>query len=249
MTAKRLLAVLLSLGLALPAIADVHVITRTNTSGQTVTSAVTPGVTTVTGCTNEVLYGDASDLVGCEGALAYDAGTNTLTSSGTAALATVTATSVTATAAVQGATVVGTTSVSTPSAIVTGANGGKWTAGIASEALTLDTGNPSTDTTANLLPANSIIDAVTYRITTTITTSVSFTIGDASTVDRFCTTQSVMTAGTTGLCFRQHHALFSGDTASTQDAAAKIRVILNANPGAGVIRLQVHYRTFTPPTS
>jgi len=74
MTAKRLLAVLLSLGLALPAIADVHVITRTNTSGQTVTSAVTPGVTTVTGCTNEVLYGDASDLVGCEGALAYDAG-------------------------------------------------------------------------------------------------------------------------------------------------------------------------------
>lgn len=112
---------------------------------------------------------------------------------------------------------------------------------------TLATGAASTDTGLNCLPANAIIDAVVYRITTTITTSANFTIGDATIAGRFCGTQSTLTAGTTGVCFVQ--ADQTGTSGPRQTAAAKVRVTLNANPGAGAIRLIVFYHTWTPPTS
>lgn len=40
-----------------------------------------------------------------------------------------------------------------------------------SELVTLSTGGATSDTTANLLPANSIIEAVVARVTTTISTA------------------------------------------------------------------------------
>lgn len=112
---------------------------------------------------------------------------------------------------------------------------------------TLNTGAATTDTTNNCLPANSIIDAVVYRVTTAITTSASFTIGDATTAARFCGTQSTLTLGATGRCFVQ--ADQTGAAGPIQAAAAKVRMTLNANPGAGAIRLIVYYHTWTPPTS
>jgi hypothetical protein len=114
-------------------------------------------------------------------------------------------------------------------------------------ATTLSTIATTTDTGLNCLPANAIIDSVVYRITTTITTAASFTIGDATTAARFCGTQSTLTAGTTGICFVQ--ADQTGAPGPRQTAAAKVRVTTNVNPGAGVIRLIVYYHTWTAPTS
>ncbi len=109
---------------------------------------------------------------------------------------------------------------------------------------TLATGATTTNTALNCLPANAIIDAVVYRITTTISTAANFTIGDAGTANRFCTTQSKLTAGTTGICIAQ-----SGSSAAIQNAAAAVRVTTNTNPGAGAIRLIVYYHTWTAPAS
>lgn len=112
---------------------------------------------------------------------------------------------------------------------------------------TLATGATTTDTGVTCLPANSVIDAVVYRITTTITTAASFTIGDATTAARFCGTQSTLTAGTTGICFVQ--ADQTGAAGPRQTTAVAVRVTTNVNPGAGAIRLTVFYHTWTAPTS
>lgn len=114
-------------------------------------------------------------------------------------------------------------------------------------ATTLNVGGTTTDTGLTCLPAIAIIDAVVYRITTTITTAANFTIGDATTAARFCAAQAVLTAGTTGTCFMQ--ADQTGAPGPRQVAAAAVRVTTNANPGAGAIRLIVYYHTWTPPTS
>lgn len=112
---------------------------------------------------------------------------------------------------------------------------------------TLNTGATTTDTGLNCLPSNAVIDAVVYRVTTAITTSASFTIGDATTAARFCSTQSTLTLGTTGVCFVQ--ADQTGAAGPRQASQTKVRVTLNANPGAGAIRLIVYYHTWTTPTS
>lgn len=99
----------------------------------------------------------------------------------------------------------------------------------------------STSTGLSCLPANSIIDAVVYRITTTITTAVSFTVGDSGSATRYCGTQSVMTAGTTGICLAAGYYLNTG--------ALSVKITPNTTPGAGAIRLIVYYHTWTAPTS
>ena len=109
---------------------------------------------------------------------------------------------------------------------------------------TLATASTTTNTGLDCLPANAIIDAVVYRITATVTTAASFTIGDAATANRFCMTQSKLTAGATGICIGQ-----SGSNAAIQNAASEVRVTTNAAPGAGAIRLIVYYHTWTPPAN
>lgn len=109
---------------------------------------------------------------------------------------------------------------------------------------TVSTGSTTTNTELNCLPANAIIDAVVYRITATITAASSFTIGDAGPPNRFCTKQSKLTAGTTGICLAQ-----SGSSASIQNVASAVRVTTNAVPSAGAIRMIVYYHTWIPPTS
>jgi hypothetical protein len=99
----------------------------------------------------------------------------------------------------------------------------------------------STSTGLNCLPANSVIDMVVYRITTTITTAASFTIGDGGSATRYCGTQSTLTAGTTGLCSAAGYYLNA--------SAGAIVVTPNTSPGAGAIRLIVYYHTWAPPTS
>lgn len=100
----------------------------------------------------------------------------------------------------------------------------------------------TTSTGLNCLPANSVIDAVVYRITQTITTATSFTIGDGTMANRFCTTQSTLTVNSTGICFAQ-----AGLASERQVSADSVRVTANANPSSGAIRLIVYYHTWIPP--
>ena len=100
----------------------------------------------------------------------------------------------------------------------------------------------------NCLPANSVIDSVVYRITTTITgTTTSFTIGDGSTAGRFCVAQSTLTSGTTGICTVQWTSATAGTMG--QAAAAAVKFTANGTITAGAMRLIVYYHTWTAPTS
>jgi hypothetical protein len=120
----------------------------------------------------------------------------------------------------------------------------------ATELLTLSTGAATTDTTANLLPADAIIDSVVTRVTTTITTAVSFSVGDPTTAARFSADAAGLTAGSTRVGLdHMSGAVTTLAAGPTQAAAAKVRITLNATPGGGVIRITVFYRQFVAPTS
>jgi hypothetical protein len=122
------------------------------------------------------------------------------------------------------------------------------TKGVATELLTLSTGAATTDTTANLLPANSLIDSVVVRVTTGITTAVSFTVGDATTGARFATGVAAA-AGTTSVGLLHKNPDVAAAAGPVQTTAAKVRITCNTTPGAGIVRITVFYRTFAPPSS
>lgn len=130
---------------------------------------------------------------------------------------------------------------------ILGGNGSLWTHGFVSELVTLSTSGTTTDSTNNLLPANSIIEAVVARVTTTITTATDWQLGDPTTAGRFTAAISTLTAGTTtvGLV----HIDQSGAAGPRQTSAAKVRITTTGTPGAGAIRVTVFYRQFTAPTS
>jgi hypothetical protein len=131
-------------------------------------------------------------------------------------------------------------------------NGSSWTYFVNSELVTLATGAQTTDSTANLLPANSIIDIVQGVVNTTITSACTgWELGDPTTAARFTANDTTLTAGeavngkvhiTTGIA--------SATTGMWQAAAAKVRITCaGGNPGAGKIRVVVYGRTFSVPTS
>ena len=139
---------------------------------------------------------------------------------------------------------------SRPTSIAKTANNAEWVHGSISELLTLSTAGTTTDTTANLLPANSIIEAVVARVTTTITTATSWQLGDPTTAGRFTNANSTMTAGTTDIGLKHQQGSVATDAAGpVQTAAAKVRVTTVGTPGAGAIRITVFYRQFVAPTS
>jgi len=119
------------------------------------------------------------------------------------------------------------------------------------EEVTLATGATTTDSTTNLLPANSLIVAVTARVTTTITSSATgWKLGDASTDDRFTANNTNLTAGTTGVSVTIWDQSKAAGYTPWQVAAAKIRITCaGGNPGAGKIRLCVFGFTVAAPTS
>lgn len=118
-----------------------------------------------------------------------------------------------------------------------------------SENLTLNTGGTTTDTTIQL-PADSIIIAVTARVTTTIATATDWKVGDLTTNNRFIDTQSTLTAGTTAVGIRQMFGSVTTDaTGPAQTTAASVRVTTTGTPSAGAIRLTIHFIKLTAPTS
>lgn len=133
---------------------------------------------------------------------------------------------------------------------LTAASGEKTEIKSISEAITLSTGGATTDSSANLLPANSLILAVVARVTTTITTATDWKLGDASVAGRFTAANSTLTAGTTDISSVQWLANTTASGAGPiQVAAAKLRITTTGTPGAGAIRVTVFYVPFTAPTS
>lgn len=130
------------------------------------------------------------------------------------------------------------------------ANGASWTRGQISESITLATGGLTTDSTANLLPANSLIDGVVCRVTTTITTATSWAVGDATTAARFIAADSTLTANETQNGIIQWNTANANAAGPVQTAAAKLRITAaGSNPGAGVVRCTTFYSQFVAPTS
>lgn len=126
-------------------------------------------------------------------------------------------------------------------------NAAKWIHGSASELLTIAAA-ATTDTTANLLPANAIIEAVVVRVTTVIPTAATFSVGDATTAARFATGVAVA-ATTTAVGLT--HVDQTGAAGPKQTAAAKVRITPSSSPATatGVVRITVFYRQFVAPTS
>lgn len=133
---------------------------------------------------------------------------------------------------------------------VLGTHGESCTLAQVSEEITLDTGGATTDSSANLLPANAVIVAVVARVTQTITTATDWSLGDATTAARFAAANSTLTAGTTSVGLAHLQGGVSTDaTGPVQTAAAKLRVTCTGTPGAGKVRVTVFYLVSVAPTS
>lgn len=129
-------------------------------------------------------------------------------------------------------------------------NGQSYSIGAVHELITLNTAGTTTDSTNNLLPANSLILSVVARVTTTITTATNWSLGDATTSARFAAANTNLTAGTTSVGMQQMQGSVAADAAGpVQTTAAKLRITTSGTPGAGAIRVTVYYISFTPPTS
>lgn len=139
------------------------------------------------------------------------------------------------------------TATATTAQVVSATNGATWTRGYNTELITLSTSGTTTDSVANLLPADSIIEAVVARVTTTITTATDWKLGDATIAGRFSAVNAVMTSGSTQV--GTVHVDQTGTSGPRQTAAAKLRITTTGTPGAGVIRVTVFYRQFVAPTS
>ncbi len=127
-------------------------------------------------------------------------------------------------------------------------NGGYYTNQSATELLTLNTGGVTTNTSGNLAPANSRIKAILVRVTTTITTAISFTVAVTggnvfSQIGTATTVNLTLTSGTTYVLVPSLYADQFNTTATT------LTVTTNANPGAGALRLTVIYEDYSAPTS
>jgi hypothetical protein len=136
-----------------------------------------------------------------------------------------------------------------PFALLT-ANGAQLVPFVNSELITLSTSGTTTNSVANLLPANSIIFAVPCRVTTTITTATDWSVGDSTTAARFNVAVSTLTAGTTSAGLSAMFGVVSTTaTGPTQAAATTLRITTTGTPGAGAIRCSVFGVTVVPPTS
>jgi hypothetical protein len=130
------------------------------------------------------------------------------------------------------------------------ANGAQWVHGQISEEITLSLAAATTDSGADLLPANSIIEAVVARVTGAISTAANWSLGDATTAARFLAATTDLILGTTKVGIAQWNPAGAAPAnGPQQSAAAKLRVTCNATATGGKIRVTVFYRQFVAPTS
>jgi hypothetical protein len=82
---------------------------------------------------------------------------------------------------------------------------------------------------------------VTARVTTTITTATNWSLGDSGSAARYLAATTDLTAGTVKAGVAAAHYWNA--------TAAKVRITTTGTPGAGKIRVAVHYRVVSAPTS
>jgi hypothetical protein len=130
-----------------------------------------------------------------------------------------------------------------------GLNGGGVVQFKNSELVTLATGATTTDTSANLLPANSLLLGVTGTVNTTITSACTgWELGDSVTAARFTANDTTLTAGEKKVGSVQVTTAIASATAGMfQTSAAKVRITCaGGNPGAGKIRVVTWGYTIVP---
>jgi hypothetical protein len=114
-----------------------------------------------------------------------------------------------------------------------------WSLVAITEEITLSTVGLITNSVSSIiLPANSVIDCVSWRVSAAITTATVVSLGDATTAARFGTI-TPLTLGSTGVGL---------PTTANQAANAAIRITCNIIPGAGKVRVVTWARVFTPPS-
>lgn len=130
------------------------------------------------------------------------------------------------------------------------ANGAQYIEGQISEEITLSTGGTTTDSAADLLPANAIIQHIVARVTATIATATDWKLGDSAQAARFHAVTTDLVLGTTKVA-KEHlqPIVASNDLGPIQGAAAKLRVTTTGTPSAGKIRITVFYKQAVVPTS
>ncbi len=122
--------------------------------------------------------------------------------------------------------------------------------GTATETITLDTAATFTDSIANMLGLNCIIDAVVARVQTAIATATDWSLGDPTTADRFLSATTDLAGTTRKVGLNHWQGGVSTDAAGpVQLANAKVRITTTGTPSAGAIRVTVFYRQFFAPTS
>lgn len=138
------------------------------------------------------------------------------------------------------------------SSVVKSASLGSMTFGTSEELLSAASGT-STRTTNNLLPANSIILAVTGRVTTTLSGgSVSgWKLGDPDCPGRFTANDTTLTANETKVGIVHWGADLTGSTQGPMQASAAtvMATFAGGGPTAGAIRITSFYVTFAAATS
>lgn len=139
---------------------------------------------------------------------------------------------------------------STPSVSTSGGPDKVATFGVKTELLTIAASANSNTVDTTILPANSLILAVTARVTVAIPTATTFTIGDATQASRFATGVAVAVNTQAVGFLHWNPAVASDNLGPRQTANAGIRVTPNSTPGNanGRVRLYVAYLAFAAPS-
>lgn len=131
-------------------------------------------------------------------------------------------------------------------------HGGYWERGCNTELIALATdgsGGTATESDGDLLPANSIIEAVTARVTTTIVDATDWALGDAFITTRFSDAISTLTAGTVTVGLNHvDQTSTSPVLGARQITAGKVVITTTGSSSVGVIRVTVYYSRFVAPT-
>lgn len=219
-------------------------------SGQ-ITSTVTTGTAPlVVASTTKVANLNADQLDSADWAAPLAIGSTTPAAGSFTALSASGNLAVTGTSVLTGAATVTGVLTTATSSVKNGANGEQAIQGYNSEEITLSTVGATSDSVANLLPANSVIDAVVVRITQAITTATDWKVGDATQAARFAIANVTLALGTTAVCMAHlDPTVASANLGPVQSAAAKVRITTTGTPGAGKIRVTVFYRQYVAPTA
>lgn len=125
----------------------------------------------------------------------------------------------------------------------------RWIRKSIQEEITLNTGGTTTDSTANMLPADSVIEAVVAVVSVTVTTATTIQVGDPTTTTRFGSFGGVG-AGFKVVGLNHRKGSVTTDAAGpTQATAAKVRITTDVNPGAGKVNVVVFYSQFVAPSA